>query len=190
MLVPAHRHDEALAIAAEVANATVVGDPQDPATEIGPLVSRLQFDRVQSMIETGIKEGATLAAGGLGLPAGLNRGFFARPTVFGNVAPGMTIEREEIFGPVLVIIPYSGDEEAIRIANDSVYGLAAYVQGSLERSRFVARQLRAGQVHLNYPEWDLDAPFGGYKQSGNGREYSDWAMHDFCEVKAVVGYSP
>lgn len=190
MLVPASRHDEALSIAAQVANRTVVGDPEHPETEMGPLVSKLQFDKVQSMIDVGIQEGATLAAGGLGLPAGLDRGYFARPTVFGNVAPGMAVEREEIFGPVLVIIPYRDDAEAIRIANDSVYGLAAYVQGEPEHARSIARHLRVGQVHLNYPDWDLHAPFGGYKQSGNGREYADWAMHDFCELKAVIGYGP
>jgi aldehyde dehydrogenase (NAD+) len=188
MLVPADRHGEAVAIAARVANELIVGDPSDPATEIGPLVSKLQFDKVQGLIQVGIDEGATLAAGGVGLPPGLSRGFYAKPTVFGNVAPGMKIECEEIFGPVLAIIPYRDEDDAVEIANDTVYGLAAYVQGSPERARAVARRLRVGQVQINDPAWDLHVPFGGYKQSGNGREYADWAIHDFCELKAIVGY--
>lgn len=188
MLVPADRHDEAVAIAATVASRIVVGDPKSPTTEMGPLVNKVQYDRVQALIESAIEEGATLVAGGMGRPEHLTQGFFVRPTVFGNVVPGSTIEREEVFGPVLSIIPYEDEEEAVRIANDSIYGLAAYVQGSPEHARLLARRLRAGQVHLNYPDWDLDAPFGGYKQSGNGREYADWAMHDFCEVKAVIGH--
>jgi len=189
MLVPADRHDEAAAIAARVADATVVGDPADPRTAIGPVVSALQFAKIQALIEAGIAEGATLSAGGPGRPAGLNRGYYVRPTVFANVRPGMTIEREEIFGPVLSIIPYRDEEEAIAIANDTVFGLAAYVQSTdLPRARRVARRLRAGQVNINYPAWDLFQPFGGYKQSGNGREYADWGIHDFLEVKGIAGY--
>ncbi|MBK8455693.1 MAG: aldehyde dehydrogenase family protein [Phyllobacteriaceae bacterium] len=189
MLVPADRHDAAMAVAARVAEETVVGDPTAEGTQLGPVVSALQFDKIQKLIEIGIAEGATLAAGGPGRPAGLNRGYFVRPTVFGNVKPGMTIEREEIFGPVLSIIPYETEEDAIRIANDTVYGLAGYVQsGNLERARRVARRIRAGQVDINYPSWDLFAPFGGYKQSGNGREYADWGIHDFLEVKAICGW--
>ncbi|WFU05098.1 aldehyde dehydrogenase family protein (plasmid) [Rhizobium sp. CB3171] len=188
MLVPADRHDEALAIAAHIANSIIVGDPKDPGVEMGPLVSKLQFEKVKGLIRIGIDEGATLAAGGTESPKGLSRGYFVKPTVFGNVRPGMAIEREEIFGPVLCIIPYRDVDDAVRIANDTVYGLAAYVQGSPGCARSVARRLRVGQVQINYPSWDLQVPFGGYKQSGNGREYADWAIHDFCELKGIVGY--
>jgi aldehyde dehydrogenase (NAD+) len=172
-----------------VAESTAVGDPRAEGTRIGPVVSQAQFDKIQGLIETGVAEGARLAAGGPGRPAGLNRGYYVRPTVFGGVTPDMTIAREEIFGPVLSILPYESEAEAIRVANDTVYGLAGYVQSkSLERARAVARQIRAGQVHINYPDWDLFAPFGGYKQSGNGREYADWGLRDFLEVKAMIGY--
>jgi len=127
--------------------------------------------------------------GGPGRPEGLNRGYYVRPTVFGDVTNDMTIAREEIFGPVLSILPYDGDDEAVAIANDTVYGLAAYVQsGNLEHAREVAARLRAGSVYINYPDWDTRAPFGGYKQSGNGREYADWGIHDFLEIKGIVGY--
>jgi aldehyde dehydrogenase (NAD+) len=155
---------------------------------MGPLISAAQFDKVQGLIQTGIDEGARLLAGGTGRPQGLNRGWFARATVFGAVSPEMTIAREEIFGPVLAILPYPSVDAAVAMANDTVYGLAAYVQGPLPEARAVARRLRAGQVSLNYPDWDTFAPFGGYKQSGNGREYADWGIHDFCEIKAIVGY--
>lgn len=189
MLVPANRHDEALEIAKRAAEALVVGDPRAEATQIGPLVSQQQFDKVQALIGAGISEGATLVTGGTGRPEHLNRGYFARPTVFGHVKPGMTIEREEIFGPVLSVISYKDDEDAVCIANDTVYGLAAYVQSQdLQHARAVAARLRAGQVSLNYPDWDTSAPFGGYKQSGNGREYADWGIHDFLELKAIVGH--
>ena len=166
----------------------MTGDPRDAATTLGPLVSAAQFEKVQGLIAKGIEEGATLLAGGLGRPEGLNRGHFVRPTVFGNVTPGMTIEREEIFGPVLSILSYDSVDEAVAMANDTVYGLAAYVQGPEAEARAVGRRLRAGQVNLNGPDWDTFAPFGGYKQSGNGREYADWGIHDFCEIKAIVGY--
>jgi len=190
MLVPRARHAEALAIAKAAAESVVIGDPRDEATTMGPLVSALQFDKVQRLIEAGIAEGATLVTGGPGKPEGRNTGYFVRPTVFGDVTNDMTIAREEIFGPVLSILPYDTVEEAIAIANDTVYGLAAYIQsGSLETARTVARQLRAGSVYVNGPAWDLFAPFGGYKQSGNGREYADWGIHDFTEVKGVCGWS-
>lgn len=134
-------------------------------------------------------EGATLVTGGPGRPEGLNRGYYIRPTIFGHVTPEMTIAREEIFGPVLSIISYKDEEDAVRIANDTVYGLAAYVQSTnIEHARAVAKRMRAGSVYLNYPDWDTFAPFGGYKQSGNGREYADWAIHDFLEIKGVVGW--
>ncbi|WP_434612373.1 aldehyde dehydrogenase family protein [Tabrizicola sp. M-4] len=188
MFVPAARMDEALAVAKEAAEAVVVGDPQDPAVTMGPLISKLQFDKVQGLIQKGIDEGATLVTGGVGRPVGVNRGWFARPTVFGHVTNDMTIAREEIFGPVLSVIGYDTVDQAVAMANDTVYGLAAYVQGAPEEAIAVGRRLRAGQVNLNYPAWDTFAPFGGYKQSGNGREYADWGIHDFCEVKALVGH--
>jgi len=189
MLVPRALHDRALAIAAEVAAGVVTGDPRDAATTMGPLVSQLQFDKVQRLIQAGIDEGATLVCGGTGRPEGRNAGYFVRPTVFGNVRNDMTIAREEIFGPVLSVLPYDSEEEAIAIANDTPYGLAAYVQsGDQGHARAVSRRLRAGSVYVNGPEWDLFAPFGGYKQSGNGREYADWAIHDFLEIKGVVGW--
>lgn len=188
MFVPRASHDAALEVAKAAAAEVVVGDTQDSATTMGPLVSRMQFDKVQGLIAKGIDEGATLVCGGLGRPEGVNRGWYVRPTIFGDVTNQMTIAREEIFGPVLAILPYDTVEEAIDMANDTVYGLAAYVQGPVEEARAVGRRLRAGQVNLNYPDWDTFAPFGGYKQSGNGREYAGWGIHDFCEVKALVGY--
>jgi aldehyde dehydrogenase (NAD+) len=188
MFVPMARMDEALAVAKEAAEAVVVGDPNDPAVTMGPLISKLQFDKVQGLIQKGIDEGATLVTGGVGRPAGLNRGWFARPTIFGHVTNDMTVAREEIFGPVLAVIGYETVDQAVEMANDTVYGLAAYVQGPTPEAIAVGRRLRAGQVSLNYPAWDTFAPFGGYKQSGNGREYADWGIHDFCEVKAIVGH--
>ncbi len=188
MLVPRDRHAEALVAAKEAAEAITVGDPRDEATGMGPLVSKLQFDKVQRLIQAGIDEGATLVTGGVGRPADLNRGWFVRPTIFGDVVNSMTISKEEIFGPVLAIQPYDGIEDAIAQANDTIYGLAAFVAGPVEDAIPVARRLRAGTVNLNYPDWDTSAPFGGYKQSGNGREYADWGIHDFCEVKGIVGY--
>jgi aldehyde dehydrogenase (NAD+) len=189
MLVPRALHDQAVRIAAEEAATQHTGDPWAEGTVLGPLVSQTQFDKVQRLIKAGIDEGATLAAGGLGRPEGLNRGYYARPTVFGNVTRDMTIARDEIFGPVLSIIAYDSVDEAIDIANDSVYGLAAYVQGKdLTKAREVAAQMRAGSVYINYPDIDFTAPFGGYKQSGNGREYADFALNDFLEIKGVVGY--
>ncbi|MBB6178236.1 aldehyde dehydrogenase family protein [Pseudorhizobium flavum] len=189
MLVPADRHDEAMAAARRAAERMQVGDPQASDTDLGPVVSEQQYEKIQCFIEAGIKEGATLVTGGPGRPEGLNRGYYVRPTVFGNVSNDMTIAREEIFGPVLSILPYRDEEQAIAIANDTLYGLAAYVQsGDLEHARNVAARLRAGSVYINYPDWDTRAPFGGYKQSGNGREYADWGIHDFLEIKGIVGY--
>ncbi|MBD9375325.1 aldehyde dehydrogenase family protein [Rhizobium sp. ARZ01] len=189
MLVPLDRHEEALEIAKAVAEESTVGDPKEAGTVLGPVVSRAQYDKIQRLIEAGCSEGAVLVAGGLGRPAGLNRGYYVRPTVFGGVKPDMTVSREEIFGPVLVIIPYADEAEAIRIANDTPYGLAAYVQsGDIEQARRVARQLRAGTININYPDWDLHAPFGGYKQSGNGREYGAFGIEEFLETKGIVGF--
>ena len=189
MLVPAAQHARALQIAKHTAEQLVTGSPQDANTHLGPVISAAQFDKIQGLIKTGIEEGATLVTGGLGRPEGLDKGYYVRPTVFGNVQPQMTISREEIFGPVLSIIPYDTEEQAIEIANDTVYGLAAYVQSTdIERARAVAGRMRAGSVYLNYPSWDTFAPFGGYKQSGNGREYAGWGIHDFLEIKGVVGW--
>ncbi|KAA9388104.1 aldehyde dehydrogenase family protein [Neorhizobium galegae] len=189
MLVPARRHHEALQVAKAAAENLKTGDPRADGIDLGPVVSQTQFDKIQRLIEAGIAEGATLVTGGPGRPENLNRGYYIRPTVFGNVTNDMTIAREEIFGPVLSILPYETEEQAIEIANDTPYGLAAYVQsGDLVHARKVAARLRAGSVFINYPEWDLFAPFGGFKQSGNGREYADWAIHDFLEIKGIVGY--
>lgn len=189
MLVPRDRHQEALAIAKATAETLVTGDPRDPGTNLGPVISQVQYDKIQALIASGIQDGAILVTGGRDRPAGLSQGYYVKPTVFGGVTRDMRIAREEIFGPVLSIMPYDTEEQAIEIANDTVYGLAAYVQsGEIEHARTVARQMRAGQVHINYPDWDLFAPFGGYKQSGNGREYADWGMHDYLETKALIGH--
>ncbi len=188
MFVQRAQQAEALAVAKTTAEAIIPGDPLAEGTTMGPLISRLQFEKVQRLIQAGIDEGATLVTGGTGRPADLNRGWFVRPTVFGDVQNDMTISKEEIFGPVLAILPYDTVDDAVRMANDTVYGLAAYVAGPVEDAIPVARRLRAGTVNLNYPDWDTSAPFGGYKQSGNGREYADWGIHDFCEVKGIVGY--
>jgi aldehyde dehydrogenase (NAD+) len=189
MLVPAARHDEAVAIARRAAQAQRVGPADHERTTMGPVVSGVQFERVERLIAAGIDEGAQVVAGGLGRPPGLERGFYVQPTVFADVRPSMTIAREEIFGPVLAIMPYRDEEEAIAIANDSPFGLAAYVQSAdLDRARRVAFRLRAGSVYLNYPSWDAGSPFGGYKQSGNGREYAEWGLEAFLEVKGIVGF--
>lgn len=189
MLVPAERHDEVMEISARVAATYKTGSPDAEDTQLGPLVSRAQFDKVQGLIEVGIAEGAILVAGGLGRPEGLSRGYYVRPTIFAGVKNSMRIAREEIFGPVLAIIPYESVEEAIEIANDTPYGLNAYVQGTdMKRARKVASALRAGSVHINYPAVDRGAPFGGYKQSGNGREWGEYGLREFLETKAIVGY--
>ena len=191
MLVPRDRMDEAAAIAAQVAAEARVGDPRDEATEIGPLVSDVQWTKVQALIQQGIDEGATLVAGGTGRPEGLDKGYIVRPTVFANVDNSMTIAREEIFGPVLAIIPYDDEDDAIRIANDTPYGLSGCVSSaSLERARRVASQMRTGMVHINGAHLDSMAPFGGYKQSGNGREWGPFGIEEFLEVKSIYGYEP
>jgi aldehyde dehydrogenase (NAD+) len=190
MLVPEGRMLSAAAIAAEAASSVVVGPAEREGVDLGPVVSQAQYDKIQGMIAAGIAEGATLVAGGEGRPDGLNRGYFVRPTVFADVKPGMRIEREEIFGPVLSLIGYKDEDDAIRIANDSIYGLAAYVSSSdRDRARRVARRLRAGNVHINSPAWDTYAPFGGMKQSGNGREYGEFGLDDFLEIKGINGYA-
>ena len=188
MLVPRSMHGAAIEIAAAAAKAHVTGNPLDDKTTLGPVVNRTQFEKIQKLIQTGIDEGATIVAGGAGRPNGLNRGFYVKPTIFADVTPDMTVAREEIFGPVLSIMPYETEAEAIRIGNDTPYGLAGYIQSSsLERARKMAAEIRAGTINLGYPDWDLTAPFGGFKQSGNGREYSSWGMHDFLEAKAIIG---
>lgn len=189
MLAPRSRYDEVVAIAAEAAEGIKVQAPG--AAEkgaIGPLANANQFSKVQSLIQKGIEEGARVAAGGIGRPDGFANGYYVKPTVFADVTNEMTIAREEIFGPVLVIIPYEDEEEAIRIANDTPYGLSAYVQGSPDRARAVARRLRAGNVHINGAFGGLGTPFGGYKQSGLGREGGAFGLEEFLEVKAAIGW--
>jgi len=190
MFVPGERHDQAVAVAKAAAEAVVVADPAGTGRfTMGPLANARQFEKVQAMIESGIREGATLVTGGVGRPAGFPRGYYVRPTVFANATNEMTIAREEIFGPVLTIIPYETEADAIRMANDTVYGLSGYVQsGNLDHARAVARQIRAGMIHINGASVDQSAPFGGYKQSGNGREWSDFGLEEFLEVKAIMGY--
>ena len=189
MFVLADRHAEAVAIARATAEPLKVGTPGSEETALGPVVSEAQFNKIQRLIEAGIKEGAELVTGGPGRPEGLNRGYYVRPTVFANVTDDMTIAREEIFGPVLSILPYQSEEEVIGRANDTPYGLASYVQsGSIERARKVAARMRSGNVYINYPAWDAGAPFGGYKQSGNGREYAGFGLEEFLEIKGTVGY--
>ena len=190
MLVPTARMDEAAKIAASVAAATPVGDPREKGIEVGPLVSELQWNKVQNLIQKGIDEGAVLVAGGTGKPDGLAKGYFAKPTVFANVNNDMTIAREEVFGPVLSIIPYDDEDDAVRIANDTPYGLSGYVTSSdLTKARRIAARLRTGMVHINNSWCDAMAPFGGYKQSGNGREWGAHGMEEFLEVKSIYGYT-
>ena len=187
MLVPESKYEEAVMIAAAVAAHLQPGDPQVPETFMGPLVSEAQYNKVQGLIELGIEEGATVVCGGPGKPEGMETGYFVKPTIFRDVNNQMTIAREEIFGPVLVMIPYSTIDEAIEIANDSDYGLCGYVFGaSREDAMAVARRMRTGMVHLNGASNDISAPFGGYKQSGNGREWGAHGIGEFLEVKAVM----
>lgn len=189
LIVPRRLLGEVEAIALKAAQAYRVGPTDDPATQLGPLVNRNQFERVQMLIQKGIDEGARLVTGGTGKPSGLEQGYYVKPTVFSQVTPEMTIAREEIFGPVLSILAYDTEEEAIAIANGTEYGLAAYVQsGDIERARKVGRALRAGGVHLNYPPADFHAPFGGYKRSGNGREWGEAGLREYLETKSMVGY--
>ena len=189
LVVPAGRLAEVEALAAEAANGIVVGDPLDEASVLGPLANAAQFAKVQELIQSGIEEGAKLVCGGPGLPPGLNHGYFARPTIFSEVTTDMRIAQEEIFGPVVVIQPYEDEEDAIGIANSTAYGLSSHVQSAdQEAARRVARRIRAGQVHINYPAWSGYAPFGGYRQSGNGREYGVFGLEEYLEVKAILGY--
>lgn len=189
MIVPRERLADVERIACEAASALVVGDPRLPQTTHGPVANRAQFNRVQEMIGVGIAEGARLVCGGPGRPQGLERGYYVRPTLFSDVQPQMRIAQEEIFGPVLAIIPYDSVDEAVAIANGTVYGLGAHVQGQdLAAARAVAARIRSGQVHINNPPWSPDAPFGGYKRSGNGREYGVEGLEEYLETKAILGY--
>jgi aldehyde dehydrogenase (NAD+) len=191
MLVPKSRYEEAVAIAAATAEQTVVGDPQADGTQLGPVVSEAQFNKIQSLIDKGLAEGAKAAAGGPGRPAGLPCGYYVRPTIFRDVRNDMTIAREEIFGPVLCMIPYDTVDEAVRIANDTDYGLSGYVYGAtVEEAMAVARRLRTGMVHINGAPNDVNAPFGGYKHSGNGREWGAHGIGEYLEIKAVLGAAP
>ena len=185
MIVPRSRLAEVEELARAAAESYTVGDPFAEGTRLGPLISDIQRERVRGYIKKGIEEGATLVTGGADAPEGLERGYFVRPTVFSNVTPDMTIAREEIFGPVLSIIPYDTEEEAVEIANDTVYGLAGGVWGSDERAERVARKIRAGQVRVNQGGGGRGAPFGGYKQSGLGREHGEYGLEEFLEVKAL-----
>lgn len=189
MLIPEARMEEAASIAKAAADQVKVGDPNADDTTIGPVVSEVQFNKIQGLIEKGIAEGARLETGGTGRPGGLNRGYYVKPTVFSHVTNDMTIAREEIFGPVLSLIGYKDTEDAIRIANDTDYGLSGYVSGDPEDAKAVARQIRSGNVHLNGAPVDQSAPFGGYKQSGNGREWGQYGLEEFLEVKAIMGYN-
>ncbi len=191
MLVERSIYDDAVAIAKDTAEKTTVDISSKDGRHIGPVVSQLQYDKIQTLIEKGIEEGATLVAGGTGRPQGLNRGYFVRPTVFADVNNEMTIAREEIFGPVLCMIPFDSEEEAVKIANDTDYGLTNYVQTTDgEKANRMARRLRSGMVEMNGLARSAGAPFGGYKQSGNGREGGVWGLEDFLEVKAISGWTP
>ena len=188
MLVPIEQYERVVSLAAKAASDIVIGQPDREGPHIGPLASREQFNKVQQLIQTALDDGARLVAGGLGKPQGFETGYFVRPTVFADVNNQMTIAREEVFGPVLVLIPYHDEAEAIHIANDTPYGLAAYIQTSnVERGRRIARQLRAGMVRINGASHGYNAPFGGYKQSGNGREWGELGFEDYLEIKALNG---
>ncbi|MGB0852288.1 MAG: aldehyde dehydrogenase family protein [Pikeienuella sp.] len=190
MLVERSRYAQAVEEAKAAAEATTVNSAAESGRHIGPLVSEMQFNKVQDLIQRGIDEGATLVAGGVGRPEGLNRGFYVKPTVFADCNNDMNIMREEIFGPVLAMMPFDTEEEAIAIANDTVYGLTNYIQTSdQERARRVARELRSGMVDINGVGRSAGSPFGGMKQSGNGREGGEWGLDDFCEVRAIGGWS-
>jgi aldehyde dehydrogenase (NAD+) len=191
MLIPCTKMAAAIEAAKKAAEATKVGDPFAEGTHIGPLASKVQFDKVQRLINVGIEEGARLIAGGPGRPEGKIKGYFVKPTIFAEVRNNMTIAREEIFGPVLCMMSYGDEDEAVRIANDSPYGLSGFVSsGDIEYARRVAKRIRAGNVHINNARVDFGGCFGGYKQSGNGREWSEAGLAEFLELKAIFGYEP
>jgi aldehyde dehydrogenase (NAD+) len=188
MLVPRAQQEAAFEAAREAVASIRLGEPLDPASTMGPLVSQAQYEKVQALIQAGIDEGATLVAGGLGRPEQVERGYYVRPTVFGGVTRDMRIAREEIFGPVLSIMGYDTEDEAVDIANDTPFGLAGFVQSrDLERARAIANRIRAGRVYLNGAPFDRSLPFGGYKQSGNGREFGVFGFEEYLEVKAILG---
>ena len=189
MFVPEKVNDRVMTIAKKAAESIAVGAPGAPGTQMGPVVSEVQFKKIQDLIQSGIDQGATLVTGGTGRPEGLNRGYYVRPTVFANVTPDMRIAKEEIFGPVLSIMTYRTEDEVVAEANNTVYGLASYIQaGDRKRAQQMARKMRSGNVYINYPPPDVNAPFGGYKQSGNGREWGKWGLEEFLEIKGIVGY--
>ena len=189
MFLPRERQAEAVAYAKAAAETFTVGPADAPGVKLGPVVSQVQNDKIQDLIQSGVEQGATLVTGGSGRPAGLNRGYYVRPTVFADVTSAMRIAREEIFGPVLAIMPYDSVDAVVAEANDTPYGLASYVQSKdLGKAREIASLMRTGNVHINYPAWDAGMPFGGYKQSGNGREYAEYGLEDFLEIKGILGY--
>jgi aldehyde dehydrogenase (NAD+) len=189
MLVPRALLAQAEAIAVSVSDSVVIGPTDEESTTMGPVISKVQWDKIQGLIEAGIAEGAKVVCGGPGLPEGIESGYYVRPTVFSDVSNDMTVAQQEIFGPVLVMIPYDTEEEAIQIANDTPYGLAGYVQsGDIDHARAVATRIRAGNVHINGASGGFDVPFGGYKQSGNGREWGAHGFTDYLEIKAIEGY--
>jgi aldehyde dehydrogenase (NAD+) len=187
LLVPKERQAEITALAAEVMKATHTGDPAQEGSHIGPVVNKAQWDKIQGLIAKGMEEGATLETGGPGRPDGIETGYFVKPTLFSGVTNDMTIAREEVFGPVVTIIPYEDEEDAVRIANDTDYGLSAVVFGSDEAIKRVTPRLRTGMVYINGGMPNPDTPFGGYKQSGNGREHGKFGLAEFMEVKAMLG---
>ena len=191
MLVPESKMDEVIEIAKNTLNKIVVGNPESETTTIGPVVSEVQYNKIKNLIEIGIKEGATLVGGGTDAPAGYNKGYYVEPTIFANVTNDMTIAREEIFGPVLSILGYKDEQDAINIANETIYGLSGYVSSeNIENAKSVASKLRTGMVHINNAPGDQSAPFGGYKMSGNGREWGEFGLEDFLEIKSVMGAIP
>jgi aldehyde dehydrogenase (NAD+) len=191
MLISRSQTAEAVEIAKKAAEKTVVGDPFTDGVHLGPVASKAQFEKIQRLIDAGMQEGAKVVTGGLGRPNGLNKGYFVKPTVFADANNQMTIAREEIFGPVLCLIPYEDEDDAVEIANDTPYGLSGYVSsGDLERARRVAKKIRSGNVHINAARLDFASCFGGYKQSGNGREWGEAGLEEFLELKAILGYTP
>lgn len=189
LLIPAEHMEDAKVWAKEAADAHSVGDPMSDV-KLGPVVNEIQFDRIQSLIQAGIDEGATLVAGGVGRPNGLDKGYYIKPTVFADVTNDMVVAQEEIFGPVIALIGYETEDQAIEIANDSIYGLSGYIQcADMDKARQIAKRLRVGSIWINGADWEATSPFGGYKQSGNGREHGEWGLEDYLEVKSTAGYS-
>jgi acyl-CoA reductase-like NAD-dependent aldehyde dehydrogenase len=188
MLVPLNKMEEVIEIAKATVNKLIVGDPLNETTSVGPLVSETQFNNVKGYIKKGIEEGASLITGGIEMPENINEGYFLSPTIFANVTSDMIVAKEEIFGPVLSILGYENEEEAINIANDSNYGLAGYISTeNLDKAKEISSKIRTGMMHINYAPVDQSLPFGGYKMSGNGREWGEYGIEDFLELKSVIG---